>query len=110
MVMVVHGIPKHDFFCIVQPYNKDKHSILFKSGKSKDWQYPVISLKDPISEKIFKAQMYDMWSFPISDMPNMFTLLTYGQPADKLRKVLLKRYPELTRANAKVEYWLLKKI
>ena len=110
MDIIRHGIPKHDFFCIVQPYNKDKHNVLFNPTMSKDWSYPEIKLEDPLSKEKFKVQVHDIWSFPVDNMPNMFTQLTYGKPADYLKNILLKRYPALSLPDAKVEYWLLKKM
>jgi hypothetical protein len=106
--LILHGIPKHDYFVIAQP-----PSVLAPTVDSLEPGYvkPIISLKDPATQEIIQCEVNGFWTLDteVFDSYNAFSLLAYGIEAKKLLKVLNRRYPEI-ELNHSVRFILLKKI
>ena len=102
MKKISHGIPKSNFFCIALPENS-----LSKFERINNNE--VIELKDPKTEDIIKAEIHDIWTYPIHFLPDSLSKLAYGITGSQLQNVMLKRYTEFNKIQ-NVEYILLKKI
>lgn len=101
-MIINHGIPKHNFFCIALPEESESKFDRINNNQ-------VIKLKDPKSNELFKAEIHDIWKFPIHFLPDGLTKLVYGITGEQLRNVMLKKYPEFQKTT-NVEYLLLKKL
>lgn len=102
--MILHGLPTHAFFAIVQPPGE-------KIPQFADGENPTISLKDPKTSDVFSVEIVDSWTFQKEDFEKMnaFSKLPYGIEAKKLLRVLEKRYPEISTCET-IRFLLLRKL
>ncbi len=101
-MIINHGIPQNNFFCIALPEGNESKFDRINNNQ-------VIELKDPKSNELFKAEIHDIWKYPLSFLPDSLTKLAYGITGEQLRNVMLKKYPEF-KNTTNVEYLLLKKL
>jgi len=110
MIAIKHGIPKHDYFSIVLPENKENSYKAFNWQNQSNYEYPTVELTDPVTNKVQLARPLEVLKFNVDEMPTYLTLLSYGHVPADLAQVLKKRYPSLQFPGALVEFWLLVKI
>lgn len=103
MKTIHHGIPNHNCFAIIQPYNKEEHTPVFKGER------PHVKLIDPKGNEEITALALDVWKFNINELPGAFVKLIYGVSVDQIKKHLLTKYPEL-QVNQMVSILLLERI
>lgn len=101
--LINHGVPQHDFFGIIQPYDKEEHTPIFRGEK------PKYSLLDPKTKQKVLAEAWEVWKFSIDDLPGAFVRLIYGFSVQAVRDQLLRKYPEL-EVNKMVTIILMKRI
>lgn len=101
-IKISQELPKQDFFLLAQP------KATYPENRSNQ---SIVTITDPYSKNVIKAQFYDMWTVDEHDFDHMsgFALLAYGIEPFKLKEKLIEDYPQLKK-NFIVEYWLLKKI
>ena len=101
--IIIHGIPKQNYFAIAVP-----PTWLYKPI---DGEGAVIRLQDPNTNHLTRVQIIETWLFEINDFVKMngWSLLTYGLPAGKLAHVLRVKYPEIDQTEL-VRFVLLKKL
>ncbi len=104
-IEIKHGISTNKFIVIVQPKRR------YQEARLSDEKRTIVILEDPKTGNKVKTELYDYWTVQEGDFEEMNGLayLAYGWPANELKPLLLKQYPEL-RNNFIVEYWLLKRI
>lgn len=101
---ISQGVPKHGFFALAQPHNGINGRISLDPDKPKC----EIECRHPRTGDITKAELIELLTFPLVDIPDGLSLLTYGVKAEKLIDLLLARYPEF-KTNPQVEFLLLKR-
>lgn len=105
-IEINHGEPKTPYFVIAQPkrtYNEPRGGM----------PRPVVVFKDEKTGSVlFKAEFHGNINYTMDELvkSNTLPLLAYGCKADFLKEHLIKKYPELNKPDAIVEFWILKRI
>ena len=103
-LQISQGKPKNPFFSIAQPHNGINGRISLDKGKEKT----LVECKHPRTGAITMAELHDLITCKLTDIPEGLSLLSYGLPSEKLIPLLLDKYPEL-KTNPEVEFLLLKR-
>ena len=104
-ITINHGEPVSPFFLIAFP-KREYPEPRGNDGKT------TIQLKDEKNKKVINAAFFGSFDIPIEEFSTRTGLarLAYGVEAPILKEALLKKYPELNKPGAIVEYWILKRI
>jgi hypothetical protein len=102
-ITIDHGLPNSPYFLIAQP----KRSYDEPRGCNGE---TIVNLQ--FNKQIIKTAYFSCLQFDIREIQNYnaISLLAYGINAEKLKEELIKKYPELEKPGALVEYWILKRV
>lgn len=101
---ISQGVPQSPFFALAQPHSGNNGRVSLDPDKEKT----IVECKNPRTGETSQAEIHDLFTFNLIDIPDGISLLAYGIPAGKLISHLLNKYPEL-KTNPQVEFLLLKR-
>lgn len=107
MIKIKHGVPKHDYFTIVQPISGYTYGQRIQLDKEKGFVH--VELECPNSGEQIKTELHDVFDSHVKEMPQMLTYAAYGVSPEELESKLCKKYEALA-TNPYVEFLLLKRI
>lgn len=107
MMKIKHGIPKHEYFMIVQPKSDQTYGQRIQLDKERGFE--KVEMKCPNSGKMIETELHDIFDSHVKLMPRMLTYAAYGVSPEELELKLCKKYDTLA-INPYVEFLLLKRI
>lgn len=106
--MILHGIPNHAFFYIIQPVSDESYSARVQP-LNPDFKKPVIEIKHPKTQVVTRAELWDVLRIPLYSIPDHMCRAAYGANSNVVVPMLEERYPEV-RTKKEIEFLQLKKL
>ena len=104
-IKLTHGIPLHNYFTIIIPYNHDQHKPIANGEK------PTYELTDnKIKEIKINANAEAVLKYNVDLIPLFFSRLAYGFTPEETAAILKNKYPQLNNKDAFVTIVLMKKV
>jgi len=107
-MIINHGIPGSPFMYIIQPPSDEPYYERVQPH-NKEFRKKVLSLKDPKTGQIWKAELWDIIRCKLHKIPDHMSHDMYGVNSLQLKQILEQRYPAI-RMKQEVEILQLKKI
>jgi hypothetical protein len=106
--MIIHGIPNHPFFYIIQPPSAQLYSERVQP-QNPGFVKPVLDFKDPRTGQTWKAELWDVLRIDLYRIPDHMCRAAYGANSNAVVPMLEQRYPEV-RTKKEIEFLQLKKL